>query len=627
MDANDEIVQKLLFVLLRQETECGGDPDALAKLEAEYERLAAVLENKTEFLMQRNCFRIRHAARMRIRRPRVLYGERHAAIPNFHREPLMQEADVVFLSIFEKASDAIDHLFANCMQYDMTDIVRMLPEGFKPDLYFICQDTSSALIRGMEAAPFPTVLGLCHHFKSLKLEAAAGQFDFVLPLSHVFCDLLSKTVDPQKIIELPFGLAWASFHQILFSPVTDAGRDIDVVLTFGSEVDAVYGPYRRYVSQLFDEAQAKFGDRFRFVRTTGVSREEYFKILKRSKIVLNAVGIHGPYNYRTMEAICAGALLMQYDGAYATGPQYIERYFTPDTDFVLFDKTNFLKKLEWLLTNPDARLRIAACGQQRMVTQYSYNTLYRALFERIAREDRAAIAARRPNPAQAALGRIHYHLQNSTAENVLNPWRALALQELEAASQVLPSLRTAFLMLMPLFRITQAIYSPESLAPLLAGVPKTETAHQQRLAFYDYLLNLMPNSSIVDVFNHIMLYCEELQFPAAAIRRLFDRLQAGSVTLTANEIWRIYSAASADEPRANYALYRIFNIEQMLAGDDWSRRQQAACDYMKARLAILLEASDPADGKWHQTVDGILAKYPIHAPVDTEKATADVRAK
>lgn len=605
----NEDVAETLALLKNAEAHCRGSAADLAKLEQEYERAAESLNQVPAFLSQRNRFRVKNASAMGLKRPKVLYG-RYPCAPNFHALPLLQTADVIFLSLFGRTQGAIDSISIDPFCEDINDIVRALPEGFHPDVYFDYQVCSTdVFIRGMETAPFPTVASLCHHFRCLKIEEIANLFDFVLPLSKTFSMLMAETIDSRKIIDLPFGLSWGSFHHIVSSPAGSDDRNIDVLLTFDGQSGAGYGPYRSETVGLFEAAQAELGHRYKFVKSTGISRSDYLNLMCRSKIVLNVVGIHGPYNYRTCEAINAGALLMQYDVSYATGPQHLESYLEPDEELVLFDRSNFQSKLNNLLEDKSLRVGIASRAQGHLRSQYSYNRLYEKLFSAVAKADRASWIGRRLSKPLAAASRVYAYLQNDDTRS--KSLAALDLADAISASNVHPAA-----LLLPFYKSVGPVSSSQTLEGIVGPLPQSGTDAEKRLGFYDAALRAISRPSVVDTFNYIVLCAEDGQVDLEQVQKLIKKLSSSALKLDKLEILRICSAPKVpgvSKAAAEHAEIMVRNMAHLFAAANRSLRQAAARDFMLIWLYWILGVTAEDGEAWKEAAADLVSRYPIVA--------------
>jgi hypothetical protein len=375
-----EGVQNLLQNLCEAEVRAAA-PE-MDRLEAQYRQLMMAAPTSVEVLVAYNQFRLRQGSRLAHRRPKVLLGFLNDSIfPNFHSIPLLKVADVVSLSTQPVESDRIDRLHYRPFEDRMPDILERLPDGFVPDLYWDNQVEHGHVIpRGLNEAPFPVAAGLCHVFLAPTLAHISRLFDLLAPVSRTFIPRL-QSMAQGTVVDIPFGANWASF-QALMSPKWE--KTVDVALTFADPGPcAVYGDLRSRLLSAIEEFERKYGHRFKIVVASGLERRQYLMLLQESRIVLNAVSINGPYNYRTCEAMSAGALLFQYDGPGLAIESQIGDYFRPGEHLVTFTFEEFETKLLHFLEHRDAAESIARQGWAYVSREYSYESVYRRLFREI----------------------------------------------------------------------------------------------------------------------------------------------------------------------------------------------------------------------------------------------------
>jgi|GEM_PF-3488038 hypothetical protein len=614
-----------LSEMSRAEQTAGGDADALAAIEAGYESAVGEYGRIVPFLLQRNGFRVAHADAMRIRRPRLLFDHRLNTELNFQTVHAVLNADVVFLMLTDRR---IDERFVACVDprlADIDDLMRALPPGFLPDLYFdyqVC--TSGVFLSGMERAPFPTVAGLCHTFMTRKIEQIAKLFDFVLPMSKRFSELMASCVPAAKIVDIPFGFSWGSFDAVV-SPGADADRDIDVLLSFdGGAPSAFYGTARLGTERLFAEAKKKFGDRYNFVKATGIAKQEYIELLRRSRIVLNAVGVHGPYNYRSCEAVNAGALLMQYEPRYVTGSQRMEDYLEPDREFVPFDETDFIAKLGRLMADEPARAEIAHAGERRMREEYGYDRQYRRLFSLILSPDRGDWRSRRPTSAEAAYARLFAQLHSvSTREidtSVLFPPLRDFLEMLNGDD--IP----AAAMLIPFYERLEIGLREKAFAVVCGRDTAFGISPAHNLKFYDAAFRSLASPSVVDRFNYLALCAANGRIDAEAAKTLVAmlRLPVPIPIPGDNETMRLVrrpAVQGVTDEMAAQAEVTILNLPRLAAGGDPAACWTGARDFMRLWLYVLLSLTEPAGG-WRKEAEDILAAYPLEVPLNAASDSA-----
>ena len=172
-----------------------------------------------------------------------------------------------------------------------------------------------------------------------------------------------------EVLNLPFGLNWASFD--IDSKKLDKTRDIDVSLTFTQTEDPAYGNLRNEVIELIEKIKQK-NPNLKISINSGLEKKQYFEILKRSKISLNVVGVNGPYNYRTCEIINSGALLFQINHCAKGIKLNPEETFIDQEEFILFTLDNLESKIVQYLSNNSERERIVQAGIKKLETECTY---------------------------------------------------------------------------------------------------------------------------------------------------------------------------------------------------------------------------------------------------------------
>ena len=132
-----------------------------------------------------------------------------------------------------------------------------------------------------------------------------------------------------------------------------------------------------------ESLKAKYSDKYNFVIQSGLDKEKYTEILQKSRISVNVVGFHGPYNYRTCEVINAGALLFQANVESHGVKMNSAELFDDGDHFVSFDLGNLEQKLLELLSAPDRVSSIAQKGRERLENDLNYKNLFTQLFEKL----------------------------------------------------------------------------------------------------------------------------------------------------------------------------------------------------------------------------------------------------
>ena len=340
-------------------------------------------ESGQEMLVEYNRFRLRNLPKLEKKRPAVLVGAiNNYSFPNFHTLDLLKVADVVSLTARLMAIKHPDRLSYEWEVDRFPTICSRLPNGFQPDLFWDAQAAHSHIHpQGLEEAPFPTVAGLCHVQQAQVCRSFAMLFDFVAPVGRSFDPFFLKNGRAQ-VLKLPFGLNWASFHDI-FSAKPNIEADIDLSLTFAPSDDPVYGGLRGKVVKIVERFRQKWGEQYHIEIVSGLQKDEYEEILGRSRISVNVVGLNGPYNYRTCEIMNAGALLLQLDTTLNPSPSDDEELFVEGEHFVRFQLDNFEEIALDLLRNPNRVDAISAAGAKHLLEEYSYERIYENLIREV----------------------------------------------------------------------------------------------------------------------------------------------------------------------------------------------------------------------------------------------------
>lgn len=353
----------------------------LEDIEGEFQRLIAESPTNYHLLFQYNEFRIANGSNLPKIRPKILIGGPYGIIyPNLHSRSLFEVADVVCLTCAQKPYPYSSALFCQPITH-FFDILKKLPPGFTPDFFWDNQIEHKHFIpAGIEIAPFPIVASVCHSYVHQSIEHVCELFDLVLPISKFHGDLLRKKY-PEKIIDLPFGLNWASFNGSLQPSFED--KTIDVSVTFSETNSPVFCNHRNRTIELMKKFKEKYGNRFSIEICSPLPQEKYFEVLKKSRITINVTGIHGPYNYRTVEAMCSGAMVFQYGWENDFFQNPFSELFVEAVHGVSFNFENFESKLLYYLENPEKTQNIAKAAYTYLNDNFSYKKLYTRLIDTV----------------------------------------------------------------------------------------------------------------------------------------------------------------------------------------------------------------------------------------------------
>ncbi|GAB6043705.1 glycosyltransferase [Endothiovibrio diazotrophicus] len=451
-------ISTILENLAAVEAMAGNDARALNECEEQYRELVELAPHHPEALRRFNQFRLRNLAVLP-QRPQILVGTmgRHA-FPNVHTFDLIRYADVVSLTIIE-AQAAIDRIPFNPYADSLQGILARLPEGFTPLIFWDIQvDGRHLLPSGLEEAPFPTAAGIHEVFRRDAVRHAARLFDVVVPLSSTFVPHLKALTD-RHVLDIPFGLNWAAMGGV----VAPAHRkEIDVAITFDDTFASEFeGDLRARVIERIAALERRHPGRFTFRHAGALEEAERLELLARSRIAVNVVGIHGPYNRVTCEALAAGCLLLQLTNDRHTIPSDIGDYFRDGEHLVQFRLDELEEKLLHYLSEPMEGARIAEQGRRFAEEHYGYDQLYLWLFEEVAQLKISA--ADRPNVADSLFhqGLSYWHSENP---ELIKIGALLAVQTLAYAA---PEVRdNNLLVLLPQLA---RWFAPEMLSQLLSA--------------------------------------------------------------------------------------------------------------------------------------------------------------
>jgi hypothetical protein len=378
------MIQQLLQQIRQVEQQFSHDPNTIAALEQKIEQLTTMpAAQQPEFFVYRNEFRIRHAAKLRIKRPKLLIGFINCDhYPNFQTFPLLLIADIVTLSNVPADAHRADRLYFNIFNEDLAEKVLQLPAGFIPDYYWDPQACGTSFpLPGQLKLPCPTVAGICHTFRGLHSFHLAKCYDYVAPVSAAFVSLMRQQLAEAAVLDIPFGGNWGSFH--LTTTAHLLPRDIDVLVSFSPSECVEYCGARAKIYQLVAQLAEKYQHRLNIALISNVDKDSYSKNLARAKIAINVVGFNGPYNYRTCEIINHGCLLMQYRDDFGIADNTLDGYFTDGLEYVAFDEADLEQKMLHYLNASAERQQICKNAKTRLETAYSYPAIHTALQQQL----------------------------------------------------------------------------------------------------------------------------------------------------------------------------------------------------------------------------------------------------
>lgn len=362
-----------------------------------------------------NEFRIQNADKLPKTRPQILIGGPfHINYPNFHFYPFFKTADIVCLTC--NIDPLPFHSAIHCRPTStFQEILKMLPKGFKPDFYWDnLIEHGHYIPPGIETAPFPIVAGISHTFLHKSVEQVCELFDLILPMSKYSVENLRKKY-PNKVIDLPFGVNWGSFHDRI-TPCWK--KNIDICVLFGEKDTPLY-EHRNHVLQLMKKFKEKYGDRYRIIIDSELPWKQYQKIMQSSRIAINCTGTHGPYNYRIIDAMCAGAMVMQYQWKNEYCDNDFSELFVDGVHGISFNFEDLENKLLTYLSNPEKIEQIAKQAYAFVTENYDYSKLFQKLTHTVQERE---FSFPRKFPDQMGfhhMDMVYYNQNNDKAKDVL----------------------------------------------------------------------------------------------------------------------------------------------------------------------------------------------------------------
>lgn len=120
-------------------------------------------------------------------------------------------------------------------------------------------------------------------------------------------------------------------------------------------------------------------------RNAGLPAQEYAKITRQTKIMLNFPGSPSGFEQvkgRVFESISCGCLLLEREN-----PRTRD-FFEPNKEYIEFkNESELLDKISYFLNNQDKRKEIATNGLSRFNENYTHNHFWDKFFERIKEKE------------------------------------------------------------------------------------------------------------------------------------------------------------------------------------------------------------------------------------------------
>ncbi len=274
---------------------------------------------------------------------RILVGpyilEEHCA----YMAHAFDDFDILTFGLYEGADIRLEGL------YTLETLLDALPEGWAPDLMLLWRPEYTTMPVGIEGADFPVAMLISDWYVAFTPCMEVARFvNAVVTGSRGHRVYRAAGFD--HILNMPMLGYQRGFDGAYVSGV----RDIDV-LCAGNPNWNVHRERERVVHTLLS-----LPPEVRFFHSPMVSREDYNRLLGRTKIFVNQTVI-GEINMKCYEVPAAGACLFVEEDNLD-----IRNYLVPDESVVLFRRDNLNERILYYLRHEEERRAIAAAGHEAM---------------------------------------------------------------------------------------------------------------------------------------------------------------------------------------------------------------------------------------------------------------------
>jgi tetratricopeptide (TPR) repeat protein len=244
-------------------------------------------------------------------------------------------------------------------------IMKNLPENWIPDLVIFKTPQFFPIPINIEGCPFVTIVLLDDWFGSIDyIPDNLSRFDYIF--TDRYSVALLNNIGHTNVDYWPcFG-----FDPSVFRVFRDESKTIDISFTgsFNSNIQARRLTYLHRLCKLPEQHTVRL--------YYNVWKDEYVKILNRSKIVFNR-SIKGEMNMRCFEAPACRALLFIEEENLE-----VRDFLEPGKECVVYNDANFEKQIEYYLEHEEERCCIAEAGYQKILN-YTDAHLYSKLLTAI----------------------------------------------------------------------------------------------------------------------------------------------------------------------------------------------------------------------------------------------------
>lgn len=304
---------------------------------------------------------------------------------------------------------------------NVSDVIASLPD--RPDLYLWVDPASRYFPLGIEDSPIPTACYLIDVHLGRWRDQAASFFDGVFIAQKDYAARFRQAVGHDQVYWLPLAAAPDVHFQWDLPRIYDVGFVGNIALAHQGT------PRARRLKAI--AARYRTNDFYR-----PYTPAEVGQVYSQSRIVFNT-SIAGDVTMRVFEGTACGALVLT--DAVANG---LDELFVPGREIVTYgDDADLLGKIDYYLAHEDERALIARAGQQRTLTEHTYEHRVRQIPSAVSDSQFRQLAPMRQagqSDRWAARQTVYTHLHMLDA--LLDGARAAGYNPLRRAWAALPCL-------------------------------------------------------------------------------------------------------------------------------------------------------------------------------------------
>lgn len=330
---------------------------------------------------------------------RVLVGPYVHACHCEYMQGAFDDSDTLTFGSWEGSDLVVDRFCT------MDDVLQRLPEGWHPDLMLLWRPEYTFLPQGLERVEFPVAMLISDWYVAFAACMEAARFVNVV-VTGTRGERVYRYAGFDHVIAMPM----LGYQSGFDGAVRQRVRDIDVFCA-GNPNWSVHREREQVNAELLELPET-----VRFVHAPFVSRQEYNRLLGRSKIFVNQTVI-GEINMKVYEVTAAETCLFVEEDNLD-----VRDHLVPDESVVLFNRENLHQKIHYYLEHEDERRAIALAGRRAMRAR-SYRANMFDIVERLRGMGREELLAKGREIVRASGEAIAVHHAGYTMTRIaLDPF-------------------------------------------------------------------------------------------------------------------------------------------------------------------------------------------------------------